>query len=145
MSEALRTPTLGKLAGALIYDGMVLIGLLTGILVLATILATVLDLPDKTLPVWFGRLLWTILIVSGLGYFLYSWSRGGQTLGLRAWQLRLVTAQGHPVPPKQGAIRGLVALLSIAAAGLGFVWILVDSQRRTWHDLAAGTRLVISD
>jgi uncharacterized RDD family membrane protein YckC len=35
------------------------------------------------------------------------------------------------------------ALLSLLALGLGFLWILVDPQRRAWHDRLSGTRIVV--
>jgi uncharacterized RDD family membrane protein YckC len=39
-------------------------------------------------------------------------------------------------------LRYLVAGLSLAALGLGFLWPLLDAQRRSWHDIASGTRLL---
>lgn len=79
--------------------------------------------------------------VSG-AYAVLSWRRGGQTLGMRPWRLKVVGAQGGPVPMRALAIRYAVATLSLLAFGLGFLWSLVDRERRTWHDRAAGTRLV---
>jgi len=78
----------------------------------------------------------------GGGYFVISWLRGGQTLGMRAWHLRVVNADGGPLSPTQALLRVTVAFVSIAALGLGFVWALFDPRGRTWHDLAAATRVV---
>jgi uncharacterized RDD family membrane protein YckC len=79
--------------------------------------------------------------IAGL-YAVLSWHRGGQTLGMRPWRLRVVDAGGGR--PALGALwlRFAVATLSLAAGGLGFLWSLVDRDRRTWHDIAAGTRLL---
>ena len=91
------------------------------------------------------------LIVQGLvllvtaTYFIVSWLRGGQTVGMRPWRLRVVRADGQPVNFAQAVLRFAVALASIAALGLGFLWCLVDHDRRAWHDIAARTLLVRLD
>ena len=86
-------------------------------------------------------LLWA---VTG-GYALLSWHRGGQTLGMRPWRLKVLRADGRRAGLRALALRYAVATLSLAAAGLGFLWALVDHERRTWHDLASGTVLVRLD
>ena len=76
---------------------------------------------------------------------MLSWRYGGQTLGMRPWRLKVLAADGRIAPPRTLALRYAVATLSLAAAGLGFLWSLVDRERRTWHDLASGTVLVRLD
>lgn len=84
-----------------------------------------------------------LMLLVAFAYFGLSWRRGGQTLGMRAWRLRLVRADGGAPPSWSAlALRYLIAPLSLAAAGLGFLWSLFDRERRTWHDLASGTVLV---
>lgn len=78
----------------------------------------------------------------GFAYYGVSWRRGGQTLGMRAWRLRLVDPDRDPPRWSALLLRYLVAGLSLAAFGLGFLWSLWDPQRRSWHDLASGTRLL---
>lgn len=98
------------------------------------------------------------LVVSA--YFIVSWLRGGQTLGMRPWRLRLTRADGSKVGLPQALIRVLVAgaplLLLEVAPWLGMrtalwtaviawaVWFaiaLIDPRKRTLHDIAAGTEL----
>jgi uncharacterized RDD family membrane protein YckC len=93
-------------------------------------------------------------------YFVASWLRGGQTLGMRPWQLRLVASTGDAPTPGQALRRLLVAsapllLLELAPwlgmraslwalAGAWALWFaptLFDPRRRALHDLAAGTEL----
>ena len=84
-----------------------------------------------------------LLLAVTFAYLGLSWRRGGQTLGMRAWRLRLVNVDGSsPVPWRALIQRYLVAKVSLAAVGLGFVWSLFEPNRRTWHDLASGTVLV---
>lgn len=80
-----------------------------------------------------------MLLVS-FGYLGLSWRRGGQTLGMRAWRLQLLSRDGCTAPSwNRLALRFVVAWISLAALGLGFFWSLLDRERRTWHDLASGT------
>ena len=87
-------------------------------------------------------LLWLACwIVTGL-YATLSWRRGGQTLGMRPWRLRLVAVDGGIPGWKALWLRYAVGLLSLLAGGLGFWWAWFDPGRRTWHDRASGTRLL---
>lgn len=80
-----------------------------------------------------------VMLLAGFGYFGLSWRRGGQTLGMRAWRLRLVDARGVAPAWPALVVRYVIAGVSLAAFGLGFLWSLVDGERRSWHDIASGT------
>jgi len=82
------------------------------------------------------------LLVVTAAYFVLSWSYGGQTLGGRAWSLRVLGRDGKPLSFGKAALRFLLAGVSWLAAGLGFLWILFEPQRRAWHDLATGSQVV---
>lgn len=75
-------------------------------------------------------------------YAVLAWRRGGQTLGMKPWRLQVVGRDGRPAPVRALVIRYAVATLSLLAFGLGLLWSLVDRERRTWHDIAAGTLFV---
>ena len=76
-------------------------------------------------------------------YLAVSWTRGGQTLGMRAWRFRLVTTDGEPVGWGRTVARFAAALVSWAALGAGFWWAVADPERRAWHDRWSGTRIVL--
>lgn len=75
-------------------------------------------------------------------YLAWCWRRGGMTVGMRAWRVRIETLDGRRPGWGRSAVRFAVSLLSAAAGGIGFLWSLVDGRRRTWHDIASRTRLV---
>ena len=81
------------------------------------------------------------LVVAWFLYLGWCWRRGGMTVGMRAWRVRIETLEGGT--PGWGAclVRFLVSLFSCVAAGAGFLWSLFDRDRRCWHDIASGTRL----
>ncbi len=80
----------------------------------------------------------TALVMVG-GYFVFSWRRGGQTMGMRPWRLKLLAADGRPAALKSLWLRYAVAC---ATPGLCLLWTLVNKDRRGLHDLAAGTIFV---
>jgi Predicted membrane protein/domain len=93
-----------------------------------------------------GSLLSWLLFLACVGvtglYATGSWRRGGQTLGMRPWRLKVVATDGGV--PGWGALwlRYLVGVLSLLAGGLGFWWAWFDRGRLAWHDRASGTRVV---
>ena len=100
--------------------------------------------PHQNIPP-FSPLAWLLWIscwlVAGL-YATLSWRRGGQTLGMRPWRIRVVTPDGSALSMATLWKRYAVATLSLLLGGLGFWWAWFDRERRTWHDRASGTRVV---
>ena len=82
------------------------------------------------------------LLLATAAYFVISWTRGGQTIGMRAWRLRIVDEDGRALEWRRAALRFAVACVSLLALGLGFAWCLFDRRKRGWHDLAARSLLV---
>jgi uncharacterized RDD family membrane protein YckC len=92
-------------------------------------------------PLYHTTLQGVLLALTAI-YFVISWARGGQTIGMRAWRLRVAGADDRSPSWSQALVRFVVGVGSLGACGLGFVWCLIDSDRRAWHDLAAGTRVL---
>lgn len=104
---------------------------------------------------------WTFLAVNGLlpaglqrpllqfyllavtaAYFIYCWTRNGQTLPMKTWRIRVVARDGAAITLKQGVRRYLFALAGIALCGGGFWWALIDRDGQFLHDRLAGTKIV---
>jgi len=129
-------PGLARRLGAIAYDSL----LLTAVLFVAT---------AALLPVTGGEAIrsgssWysAYLVVVSFGYFGWFWTHGGQTLGMRSWRLRLTGAGNNGATWRQALVRFVAAGLSWLAFGAGFLWMLVDSDRLTWHDRISATRIV---
>jgi len=87
--------------------------------------------------------LWVVCWLITGSYALLSWRRGGQTLGMRPWRLKVVSADGVSAPDSRALVmRFVVGSVSLLLAGLGFWWAWLDRERLTWHDRASGTRMV---
>jgi uncharacterized RDD family membrane protein YckC len=114
-----------------------------------------------------GKLGLQVFVFGVLGmYFVGFWTRGGQTLAMKTWHIRLVRADGAPLGGARalaryllswlwfvpalaviaafgvhgtGAIFGVVLAGVLAYAALG--WLRPD--RQFWHDVVCGTRLIV--
>lgn len=82
-----------------------------------------------------------LLVAAAWAYFGWSWTHGGQTVGMRAWRLHIVRTDGGPVDWPAATLRFAAAWLSALPFGLGFAWSWLDPERRTWHDRLSRTRL----
>ena len=122
--------------------------------ILVTIVAIVLAIPlgigvasgSAGLAGFSGLLLFVAIFGVSIGYFPWFWMRTGQTPGMRLFRLRVVRDRdGGPVSGGQAVLRLIGYWISGAVFYLGYVWILIDSRRRGWHDLIAGTIVVETD
>lgn len=82
-----------------------------------------------------------LLVIATLLYFGVSWTRSGQTLGMLAWKIRVQRADGRPLTWRDVLVRLGTGLLSWAALGVGFLWMLFDREKQTWHDRLSRTRV----
>ncbi|MBT8446493.1 MAG: RDD family protein [Gammaproteobacteria bacterium] len=127
-------PRLGPILFSMIYDSL----LMTGLAFVAAFPVVVISGGEQVSREAGFRLYLAAVIAA---YFILSWCLGGQTVGMKAWRLRLVSASGGPVTVSAACLRCLAALVSAAALGLGWLWVLVDGERRSWHDRLSATRL----
>lgn len=132
-SPAYEPAYLGRRLAAMLYDGLLL---------LAMWIVTCL--------IWFplygaavsGPLLTGVLTAETLAFYAYCWRRTGETLGMRAWRLRVVNTEGTSPSWQQIALRLLTAFASFGCFGAGYLWLYIGKTRQTWHDLASNTYVV---
>ena len=120
---------------AMLYDAVAV----TALLMAATALAMALGF--RELSATRDPLFALYLLAVWFGYLGWCWRRGGMTLGMRAWRLRLENAEGGRPGWGRCLLRFLASLLSAAAGGTGFLWSLADPSNRCLHDLLSRTRL----
>ena len=124
---------LWKHFAAFIYDVFPIVGILliTSLIVLLLRQGTEVE---RYSP-WFT----TILVSEIALYYIYSWKIGGQTLGMRAWKIKIVPNQAnqHQLTWKQAITRFFIGLLSTALAGFGLFWKVLSQSKKSWMDLAS--------
>jgi len=87
-------------------------------------------------------LLSTLLLFSLFGFFAKFWTHSGQTLGMQVWGIRIQNADGTAIDLWQALLRFLIALVSLLCLGMGYWWMLLDKQNRTWHDMYSESQAV---
>ena len=142
MSDTLHTrhepepARLPRRVAALVYDVM----LLGALLFMFTLAVFIVRGGRAVAPgtLWFQLCLAALIVL----FFTWFWVHGGQTLGMRAWGLRVVGADGRPIGWRAALARFAAGVLAALPAGLGLWWAAFDRDRRAWHDRLSGTRLV---
>jgi uncharacterized RDD family membrane protein YckC len=88
-----------------------------------------------------GQGLGTLL---SLGYFTYfEGSTSGQTPGKRAMGIRVIDYQtGGALGYGKALLRWVCRILSAIPCALGYLWMLWDKERQTWHDKIAQSVVV---
>lgn len=148
---------------ALIYDAFLLMAISMGYYAVAVLINVLIQGPPAPEEkVDWGH--WSFIVFVGwvllLSYFYcYFWQKSGQTLGMRAWRLKLVSAtaqekdtgdknqnspqQNNRINSQQCVLRCMVAPLSLLVFGLGFFWRWFDPQQQTLHDRISKTQVVV--
>jgi uncharacterized RDD family membrane protein YckC len=153
------TPGLVRRLACFVYEGV----LLFGVVMIAGYLYSSLTQQRHALQGQLGLQLF-LFVVLGI-YFVWFWSRGGQTVAMRTWNIRLVTATGEQVSQPRALARYLLAWIwfvpalgAAALAGLHSVAAIfglitagvlayallakLHPERQFWHDVVCRTRLV---
>jgi len=135
--DTLPTSGLLRRLGAIVYDTL----LLAAILLVAGFIP-LLFLGSAELG-GARPFLQTYLFIIVFMFFAWFWTHGGQTLGMRAWRLRIQNEDGSPINWTQSMLRFMCGMVSLGAFGLGFLWILVDPKKLAWHDRFSNSKVII--
>jgi len=128
--------SLRRRAASLFYDAL----LLVAVLWCATLPIAALQSSLGFVP---HRAVYQLYLVSVAGiYFIWQWMRGGQTLAMRTWHLRLVSSDDGAITLRRAVLRYVIALIGLVLLGAGFFWALFNPDRMFLHDRVAGTRIV---
>ena len=88
-------------------------------------------------------LLFTIMVTSGSGFYIWFWTKSGQTLGMIAWRIKLESLDGRLINFKQGMIRYIAAWPAFFLLGLGYLFIYLDSNGDAAHDKVSRSKVVV--
>ena len=137
MSSTTSTPaSLGLRLTALVYDVFPLLGLwfFAGAIGLSIVGDTDVFVRNAVIQ--------SLVLLFTAGYFVISWTRGGQTIGMRAWRLRVTGDDDARITWSRALLRFVLACVSFALLGAGFWWQFFDQGKRTAHDAIARTRMI---
>ncbi len=136
-SSTLTNASCWRRLAAMIYDSFLLVALW----MLATCLLLFFRKGHAIEP---GNLAYqgSLLTIWAL-FYLGFWRKGGQTLGMRAWHIQLISTNKAPLTSKQLVIRLIMAFMSFTLLlGLGFLWMLFQQERLTFYDSLSKTAVI---
>lgn len=127
------TPGLARRLASLLYEAVLLVAV-------AFFAASAFYFASGGAPLegWLLRAHQLFLAAVFAAYFLWCWLRGGQTLAMKTWRVRVVG-----VSPGKALLRFLFALV-LVPTGASILWALFDREGQFLHDRLAGTRLVLA-
>lgn len=70
------------------------------------------------------------------------WKAKGTTIGGIVCGLKVVRLDDRALDWPTAVVRALSCFLSLFVAGLGFLWVVFDPEKQSWHDKIAGTTVV---
>jgi uncharacterized RDD family membrane protein YckC len=132
---------------ALLYDAFLLFAITLGyggVLLLIKIIFNGIDDLETVQP---GLLLQILSFVGWMaslaGYYFICWRKQGQTLGMKAWRLKLQNSDGTPASPEQCIKRSIFACFSLGLLGVGYLICLIPSRKTCLHDDLSNTEVVV--
>ncbi len=81
-----------------------------------------------------------LFVVLGL-YFSYFWHRGGQTVPMKTWRLRLVDQAQLSPSWSRCVLRYLLAWVGLLS-GISLLWVALDREGQFLHDRLLGLQLI---
>ncbi len=136
-TSAPTTPGLPRRIGSMLYDALLLIA----VVFIAGFAFSALTSFRGSGPLRHVFQLFIVCVIAG--YFLIFWLKSGQTLAMKTWRIKLVSASEEPLDAKQCLVRIVVATAGIIGFGAGIWWAWCDRDGQFLHDRIAGTRLVM--
>ncbi len=128
----LHTPNLLRRFAAIFYDLLLLLSVL--------FMATALILPFNAGQAFTSNPFYLLyLFIVSFVFYGWFWTHGGQTLGLRAWKLQVLTIDKKAITWSHAMMRFSSAIVSLSALGFGFLWALISKNKRCWHDTFSKT------
>jgi uncharacterized RDD family membrane protein YckC len=141
--SAKNLPPLWRHLLAMVYDTFLILALIMAanalLIAVYVNLFINLDTNQESIPPA-GAVQVVVILCIALFYGIF-WRRGGQTLGMQAWRIKLVSNQGAQPTASQIALRLVGALLS--GVILGILWKYLDHDGYYWHDRLSKTHLVL--
>lgn len=133
------TPGIGRRLLSLVYEILLLVAI---VLLAGGIAAGLAQITSPELARTYTQI---IALPVCTGYFAWQWCRGGQTLPMKTWRMRLEMADGSRVILSRALLRVAMAIPCYSLLCISVIWAFVDRDKQFLHDRLAGTRLVSTE
>jgi uncharacterized RDD family membrane protein YckC len=121
--------------------------LLIDIVLLTAVTSTFMGIGPVSLSSWAKDLVDPRALLLLLAYFtFFEGSASGQTVGKKLLNIRVVDLDNaQSIGFVRAAVRNVVAYFVSVIFLLGYLWMLWDEERQTWHDKVASSIVVPTD
>ena len=131
-------PSTRRRLACLTYEAM----LLFGVLFAATLIYSVSTVQVNAMVGRTGLIVALGVVLAA--YFVGQWHRGGQTLPMRTWHIRVVDLTGQSPSLARSAARFVVSGLLCVAPALALPWGMGLSRQTPWGAFAAGLAYLVA-
>jgi uncharacterized RDD family membrane protein YckC len=138
-SVALEYASFGRRLGAHVIDSVIMNVVVGGGSFLVGLGAGMMGMVEPTALTILGGVLGGLVPMI---YFVWFWVRKGATPGKSALGIQIVGADGSALTGMQSFIRFLGYIPSSLFFCVGYLWMIWDGEKRCWHDMMAGTRVI---
>ena len=124
--------SLFKQLAAMLYDSLLIFAIL--------FVAVGITIPFNQGVAIDTSLVYIFFVIVVFVFYGWFWNKSGQTLGMRAWKIQIVSEfGGYPSWPTS-FLRLIFAMFSIACIGMGYWWRIFKPY--TWHDRFSQTKVI---
>ncbi|OUU78939.1 MAG: hypothetical protein CBC38_06385 [Gammaproteobacteria bacterium TMED78] len=119
-----------------IYDSIIILAL-----IMVLTLAIIIFRDGKEIvhsSTWFTL----FIFASHFSFFIWFWTHGGQTLGMRAWGIRVVSSKRESIGLICCIRRYILSFSIIFPPGFCFIWSFFDEERLFFNDRFSETRII---
>ena len=88
-------------------------------------------------------ILFSLMVFSSSGFYIWFWCQSGQTLGMLAWRIKVQDYDGKLISIQQALLRFLLAWPAFIFFGAGYLWLLFDRNNHAIHDKLSRTKVVL--
>lgn len=143
MTEEYKAASFMRRLGAMFYDFMLALSfvIVVGFFFMAVVMS-LFEIESIKRGSTSAKIFFPFLVLLSFVFYGWFWTHGGQTLGMRAWKLKLVGERNTRITWMQAFFRFCYAIISWLPLGAGFLWILVDKNKKAWHDKISHTFIV---
>lgn len=136
-----------KRLAAMVYDSLLLAAITMAYFAIAVSIHIAFNgAPEADKRIEWGHWNWLVffgwLITMG-SFYVFCWRKSGQTLGMKAWRMRLVDEQLNPPSLKQCILRAIIAPFSLLCFGVGYIYVWFNKNQQTLHDKITKTQVVM--
>jgi uncharacterized RDD family membrane protein YckC len=132
---------------ALVYDSLILMALSMGYGALITSINVVFGAKGQDYQPMLHNPLYFIGWVAVLvGFFIYSWCKSGQTIGMKTWRIRLIPQDPNAtgISLRQALLRCVFGTTGMLFLGAGYWYYWLNKDGFTWHDKMTASKVVFA-